>query len=806
MKLKLKNFRCYEDEVFDFGDKGLTLLSGSSGKGKTTLLMAVDFALFGSGTKIVSNGKKSCSVELEFDGLKIVRKKGPNHLLVNDKYEDAAGESIIQEKFGKIFNSVSYIPQNLKKSFVLMSPTDRLEFLETFAFNNFDISSLKDRAKAVIKESNDTLSKTIGNLQFATKMLQDKTKPAPKPFPAKVGKESREKYISNMEIKYKNSVVLIKKAEKENGDLVRKKGKKEVLDARKEEKESMIAGLESEMERYVTQLESIPDKSEDLKTLERKLDYQLKIKTTLQVIKGIKESKALLEELEKKEMMEMMESMSLMESQLWEEGTLEELVEEVESWKIVVEKKKELKNLRLALEKIKETEHTDVLLARLEKVKESMKETERDITLLKLEMECLSCPHCRTRLRFSNNTLIQVDGVQRVDGDLKDLTQNLKKLTQMKNDLDTAIESSKKRDNLLVQIDIVSNHLLEIIDEDDMEISIKESEENLKARQDAITKNTELERKISTLSSKIKSAVFSTTISRLRKQISDDEKRVEDVKLDDITLEDEEELRSRIWTLKSSMQKRDEVKSRITQTTQTLDKLRSVELKTIQKELDELDAINYDAEIEKNKEQIKIHSDRKISIEKFMKEVDVWRQNEKDLLEYNKLQNSVVELKEREVEERKKYASACVFRDNILEAESIYISNLIKSINTHVQLYLDSFFPENPISVRLSSFKENNKSETKPCINLEIDYKGIEHDLTMLSGGELSRVILSFTLAFADLYGSPLILLDECTASLDQDLTSSVISGLKDNFGEKLVVLIAHQVVQGSFDKVIHLK
>ena len=160
MKLKLKNFRCYEDEAFDFGEKGLTLLSGSSGKGKTTLLMAIDFALFGSGTKIVANGKKSCSVELEFGGLKIVRKKGPNHLLVNDKYEDAAGEAIIQEKFGKIFNSVSYIPQNLKKTFVLMSPTDRLEFLETFAFKDFDVSSLKDRAKAVIKESNDTLSKT----------------------------------------------------------------------------------------------------------------------------------------------------------------------------------------------------------------------------------------------------------------------------------------------------------------------------------------------------------------------------------------------------------------------------------------------------------------------------------------------------------------------------------------------------------------------------------------------------------------------------------------------------------------------
>jgi ABC-type transport system involved in cytochrome bd biosynthesis fused ATPase/permease subunit len=75
----------------------------------------------------------------------------------------------------------------------------------------------------------------------------------------------------------------------------------------------------------------------------------------------------------------------------------------------------------------------------------------------------------------------------------------------------------------------------------------------------------------------------------------------------------------------------------------------------------------------------------------------------------------------------------------------------------------------------------------------------------MLSGGETSRVILAFTLALAEIHNSPLILLDESTASLDQDLTSSVITGLKENFSNKLVVLIAHQVVQGVFDTVIKL-
>jgi exonuclease SbcC len=803
MKLTLKNFRCYENAAFDFGDKGLTLLSGSSGKGKTTLLMAIDFALFGSGTKIVTNGKKSCSVELQFGGLKIIRKKGPNHLLVNDKYEDDAGEAVIQEKFGKIFNSVSYIPQNLKKTFVLMSPTDRLEFLETFAFNNFDVSSLKDRAKTVIKESNDTLSKTIGNLQFATKMFEEKPKPTLKAFPAKVAKEAREKYVSNMEIKYKNSLILIKKMEKENGELVQKKAKKDVLLARKEEKEKTAINLQSEQDRYKSELDAIPEQDEDLQSLEKRLEYQLGMKKTLQLIKSIEESKAKLGDLEQKELQEMMENMSLMESQLWQEGSFEELVEEVESWKIIIEKKKELASLNDSLSRLKEAQSTDSLVAQLEKLREAIRDNETDIERAKFEKECFSCPHCRTKVRFSNNALVMVDGVSQPTGNLQDLLQNLKKLNQTRKDTEVSIENSKKRDALIKQINTVSTHLAEIIEEDNGEVPLQECEQNLKAKQDAISKNTELERKMKTLSSNIKSGVFSATISRLRKQIVEDEKKVCDSDLHDFTVEDEEELRGRIWKIKSLIQKRDEVKHRISQTTKALENLG---LKTIQKELEEFDDDDYKEKSEKNNEEIKTHTERKISIEKFMKEVDLWRQNEKEVFEYKKLEKSVQDLRAREIEDRKKYAAACLFRDNILEAESIYISNIITSINTHVQMYLDYFFPDNPISVRLSSFKENNKNETKPCINLEIDYRGIEHDLSMLSGGELSRVILSFTLAFADLYGSPLILLDECTASLDQDLTSSVIAGLKDNFGEKLVVLIAHQVVQGSFDKVIQLK
>jgi ABC-type transport system involved in cytochrome bd biosynthesis fused ATPase/permease subunit len=81
----------------------------------------------------------------------------------------------------------------------------------------------------------------------------------------------------------------------------------------------------------------------------------------------------------------------------------------------------------------------------------------------------------------------------------------------------------------------------------------------------------------------------------------------------------------------------------------------------------------------------------------------------------------------------------------------------------------------------------------------------MEADINMLSGGELSRVILAYTMALAEMFNTPLLLLDECTSSLDQDLTETVFNSIRENFNGKITLLIAHQVVMGTFDKIINL-
>ena len=107
MYVKLKNFRCYETATFNFDDNGLFLLYGNSGKGKSSILMAINFCLFGIGTKIIRRGETSCSVEMQFGDLKIVRTKRPNRVVVNDIYEDDVDQNIINEKFGVTFNLAS---------------------------------------------------------------------------------------------------------------------------------------------------------------------------------------------------------------------------------------------------------------------------------------------------------------------------------------------------------------------------------------------------------------------------------------------------------------------------------------------------------------------------------------------------------------------------------------------------------------------------------------------------------------------------------------------------------------------------
>src|SRR3954451_8523744 len=77
LRVSLKNFLCYRDQVFEFGDHPVWLLHGPNGVGKSAIFDGMLYALFGkhkrsdvivnSGVDLIRRGESSLRVEFDFE-------------------------------------------------------------------------------------------------------------------------------------------------------------------------------------------------------------------------------------------------------------------------------------------------------------------------------------------------------------------------------------------------------------------------------------------------------------------------------------------------------------------------------------------------------------------------------------------------------------------------------------------------------------------------------------------------------------------------------------------------------------------
>ena len=151
--LSLKNFRCWENKTFTFQDNCIILISGISGKGKSTILNAILYVITGNMKNVTTFGKEKANMEavLSIRDLVITRGKNPTRFTVKQGmrvYEEDQAQSIINSYFGSDFKHISYIDQDNSNSFVYLSPEAKMTFLRNLLLANEPIDDIKDKVKA----------------------------------------------------------------------------------------------------------------------------------------------------------------------------------------------------------------------------------------------------------------------------------------------------------------------------------------------------------------------------------------------------------------------------------------------------------------------------------------------------------------------------------------------------------------------------------------------------------------------------------------------------------------------------------
>lgn len=175
-RLHLENYRIHENLDVEF-DKGINLLLGENGKGKSSILEAIGYALFGSdlrGTKkeAIQYGKKSGKIEVEFTGIDgeeyIVTRRLPGGSTII--YKKSNPELELQGKEERI-RELCGIKGNIKDIYDNVIVAKQNEFISAFKASPKIRGDIFDRVfnTAIYREIYDGYSQRVES-EYKTKI------------------------------------------------------------------------------------------------------------------------------------------------------------------------------------------------------------------------------------------------------------------------------------------------------------------------------------------------------------------------------------------------------------------------------------------------------------------------------------------------------------------------------------------------------------------------------------------------------------------------------------------------------------
>lgn len=824
IKLTLVNFRAFENKQISFEKDKLTLISGQSGAGKTTILMGIMFA-FGEDYKdLIKHGKKKCKVILEIEGVKITRSKGPARLIVEqdgEVYENEEAEAVIKRTFPNI--KVGYVSQQAHKYFISLKPKEQLEYIENIATNREYVDLINTNCRALINERKTKLLKAEQEQETMTKQLNELgiLKPSNINFETALTQEDIKATQVLVEQAQKDHSIFqneIIRARKIEGDLDRIKQEEKDFSPTScfdlEEKIKVLTEQNFQWGKYVSALrkketlkEPVLSLSEieciitDILRLEilekdvsRSKDAQTKLRVVNQKLQKVK-----LPDLGVKFSETLCYKLSEYENLVKKKGEKERLEEEInELRKKIPTSKYEFEELtRLQREKDLLQEK---LMARNEL--ERLKKLKQQQTLI------YTCPCCNERIGLWKRELVKLASADTKDcsaavvvkkDDAEKLEQEILSLSVKCEGIEMLETQLKEHENIDVKQELKL---------------LAHNRKETKRLADKISRFTE---KINTLSVQGLKELEDEVGSIYTPGIVECLKEYKDV-LDELNVltAKKAQLEERIASLDDSVKEYESIpKPEYTKKQLHGLKKEISEYEYVKKQCEELYCVEPTDDLLMYKKMLSVLR-RKEQKLKELGEIVATEERCAEILEELetnklKLKNMAEDLKTKkaceswrkvkEVAKKKKelrddsYPRSVKLQALIKDAETKALESVVDQLNFYTQLFVERFIDELVVEF---SFKTNGRIEVAAIQN------GHKTNVTSLSGGEYARVALAITLAMAELHDVNLLMLDESIASLDQETTTSVLESIRANFSGT-ILCIAHQTVKGMFDKVVEM-
>jgi DNA repair exonuclease SbcCD ATPase subunit len=813
MRLVLTNMMCYSGRhEFLFADTGTVLLTGQSGCGKTSIVRAIMFALFGVGVKLQTHGQLSCRVELTGYGLHIVRTKGPNHLVVDGIHEDDAGQLIITDTMGGKFDQYGYVRQGMAHNFLALSPSQKMAMMERVVFDHDRMVAMKARIQSDIKSTRIDIIDHRARLDALTELDEQMRADADArmPFPTiRVADENGDPRLSET---YDDARVMIDQAKARNAVSIASNTQtierldRETLDVRAFEAiETADASIRRSSEASVERLLTGYDESFDddasallIAELRDKLRYMRASRKRRRCLAQRDALREALDAMRSTERQVIRTQISRLETRNLRSDDLTERTQ----------------TLRQALRIAEVIELDERALTRMPAVGDAkLDELEADVKAATSDLGgvCYTCPSCATTLAMGNGMLMKCEG-RRDDGGESDSTLVLEaRLKRASAALTTAHDANERANTIrtnmarniatrgsdlrtVSQLNAELARVLALIDERAaganelarLRVDVTNDAPTTPASAKLITKMTAIDAKLNELGS-VRPQPSSTHIP-----------------IDVVTEDDTTDAIASVVSKRAEMGRVDALIAQLRADIGRADeRVRTRRRRHITTHGSVRPSDDVARDVDVARQRSSSLAELTSSLTTSISELDRWRSNDKLWTRIDERADTMVSARSSIDTMVCEHTSMRDVLAHVVATEARVMRTTIDTLNAHVRRFIDAFFDSDPgIAVALDILQH---TDSKPEITVVVELRGETVPLKTLSGGEMSRVALAFSLSLAEMLNAPLIILDECTSNLDQNATDAIFEFIASRFHSRQIIAIAHQVVTGSFDSVIRL-